>query len=382
MASAHGAQSSPVLITSPEWPPKTLRRIPLGFVPRPAERELPLTDEQINIAERLALTRGAILEGPPGSGKTHLAASVATGYAKIGLRVLFASPRKALTLWLGQALQPYGVVVQTIDACARSVLKSRWREPPNRQGFDDPHFFFSAAEAVLTDRYDLTIVDEWQTTTAAEQHFMRRVAGRGPLIRIQDSSRDLRELVPVVPDKPETLVLSESLRSPERVGPLDLLYLHEGLDPLPSPKLAGSLHLRPYVEPAEQVKHVQDAVTFYRRTGMTLADIGIVSCAGRAQSAVVTGLCAPSALPMRGFALTESPSLGGLACDSFAYWLGLERRAVIVAEAGRNVAKRRTRLHIALSRACESVTFVLPEADIESDETLCAWAREAKELAR
>ena len=238
-----------MLSTSPEWPPKSLLRIPLGFVPRPAERELFLTDEQIAVAERLAQTHGAILDGPPGSGKTHLAAGIASGYAKLGRRVLFATPRKPLALWLGQALLPYGVVVQTVGECARRALRARWRDPPARQGFNDPEYFSAAAEAASADRYDLTIVDEWQTTSAAEQHFARRLAGNGRLIRIQDSSRDLRGIPPAIPDQPEILTLTEPLRSPGRVGPLDLLYWREGLDPLPSPAATSSVFIKSFEDP-------------------------------------------------------------------------------------------------------------------------------------
>jgi hypothetical protein len=364
-----------VLNASPEWPPKSLVRIPLGFVPRPEERELHLTEEQIAIAEQLALTHGAILDGPAGSGKTQLAAGVAAGYAKLGRKVLFASPRKPLAMWLSQALLPYGVVVQTIDSCARSALEAKWRSPPTRQGFDDPDFFLAAAEAIGSDRFNLTIVDEWQTTTAAEQLFMRRLAGRGPLIRLQDSSRDIREVPPAHPDKPELLALSESLRSPERVGRLDVLYQHEGLDPLPSSVAAASVLVRPYSNPSDHMKAVLEGVASFRKAGLALTEIGIVSAVGRGQSAAVTTLCSPSALPTRGFQLTEVPALSGLACDSFAYWLGLERRAMIVTEAPGQVAKRRARVHIALSRACESVMFVLPVHDVESDETLSAWMR-------
>jgi hypothetical protein len=153
------------------------------------------------------------------------------------------------------------------------------------------------------------------------------------------------------------------------------LYRHEGLDPLPSSVAAGSVLVRPYSDPSDHLTVALEGVSFLRKAGAALGDIGIVSSVGRSQSAVVTNLCSPAALPTRGFQLTEVPALSGLACDSFAYWLGLERRAVIVTEAPGQLAKRRARVHIALSRACESVMFVLPIHDVESDETLCAWMR-------
>jgi hypothetical protein len=360
---------------SHEWPPKTLARIPLGFVPRPAERTLELTEEQIGVAERLALTHRAILDGPPGSGKTHLAAAVATGYAKLGRRVLVASPRKPLAMWLRQALQPYGIAVQTIDGCAREVLKARWSSPPTRRGFDDPDFFFAAADAVEADRYDLVFVDEWQTTTASEQYFMHTLAGQRALIRMQDSSRDLRDVPPAVTDHPEVLVLSESLRSPDRVGRLDLLYAQDGLDPVPSDSSAASVSVMALSDPAESLNRVQEAVAAFRKGGLGLGDIGVASAIGRAQSGLLTAMCSPSLLSGRGFHLTDAPALGGLACDSFSYWLGLERRAMIVTEAPAQLSNRRRRLHIAISRACESVHFVLSNKDVETDETLSAWMR-------
>ena len=48
---------------SPEWPPKTFRRMPLGFVPSAAPSELTLTDEQRQVASQLPIVHRALLSG-------------------------------------------------------------------------------------------------------------------------------------------------------------------------------------------------------------------------------------------------------------------------------------------------------------------------------
>lgn len=58
--------------------------------------------------------------------------------------------------------------------------------------------------------------------------------------------------------------------------------------------------------------------------------------------------------------MTDAPARSGLACDGFSYWLGLERRAMVLAEFPSTLADRRKRLHIPLSRACEEVHLLLP----------------------
>jgi hypothetical protein len=168
---------------------------------------------------------------------------LAIGYAKLGRKVLVVSPRKPLAIWLQLSLQPYGVSVQTIDSCARRALQSQGAGAPARRGFDDPEFFLAASTAVAGGKYDLVIGDEWQTTTASEQHFIRTLVGGGRFIELHDSSRDIRDVVPTMTDRPEVLTLSESLRSPDRVGRLDMVYGQDGLEPLPSALSSASVEV-------------------------------------------------------------------------------------------------------------------------------------------
>jgi hypothetical protein len=364
-----------------EWPPKTIPRVPLGFVPKPQDRVLTLTEEQRYLAELLAETQGASIEGCTGTGKTQLVAAFAKAMAAFGRRVLVLSPRKPLAVWLRQSLEPHGVEVQTIDASAKAALSLKWKSPPDRHGFDDPAFFQAAIEACPGGENDLVIAEEWQTTSDDERRFILALAGRRPLVTVSDPSRDLRVVPVEVSRREEVLTLSAPLRSPSRIEWLDRLYATEGLDPLPSSLAAASVHISPAETPEYLQKQVLELLGGLRRRGIGFGEVGVVSGLARLHSALVTGLTSPGPAP-RAYLLGESPSLNGLACDSFSYWLGLERRVIIVVEMSQRLTQRRIKMHSALSRACEEVHLVLPKSVIESDATLSGWLAAGASMGR
>lgn len=366
-------EGRPVSRLSPEWPPTWLHRLALGFVPRAPDHIIALTEEQMAVVRQLATAHRARLDGPTGSGKTHLVAGIAQGLARQGRRVLVLSPRWPLAMWLREALQPIGVVVQTVDAMARAALAARYENPPVRRGFVDPKFFVAAAGAVRPGQYDLIVGDEWQTITPDEQFFVRALVGDRSFFEVVDSSRDMRGEPPADGESPELLLsLSRSMRSPERVELLDRLYVLKGLDPLPTTRAQASVSVSAVGGLDEVVEGVRGVLAALRVRGMNAGDVGIVSTLGRAQSGVATALCAPGSQP-RASLLTSGSSMTGTACDGFAYWSGLERRAIIIVEAPGDLSRRRTRLHAAISRACEEVHFVMPQADIDADEVLSRW---------
>jgi hypothetical protein len=355
-----------------EWPPRTIPRVPLGFVPKPQDRVLTLTEEQRYLAEQLAETQGASIEGFSGTGKTQVVAAFAKAMAAFGRRVLVLSPRKPLAVWLRQSLEPHGVEVQTIDASAKAALALKWKSPPDRHGFDDPAFFQAAIAACPGSENDLVIAEEWQTTSDDERRFILALAGRRTLVTVSDPTRDLRVVPTEVSRREEVLTLSAPLRSPSRIDWLDHLYAIEGLDPLPSHLAASSVHVSPPESPERLQEHLMDLLGGLRRRGVGFGEVGVVSGLGSLHSAVVTGLTSQGSQP-RAFLLRESPSLNGLACDSFAHWLGLERPVIIIVEMSQRLALRRIKMHTALSRACEEVHVVLPQSAIDSDATLTGW---------
>lgn len=361
-------------IVSPSaWPPRTLARIPLGYLPRDSARILELTEEQTEVARRLGTARRALLDGVTGSGKTHIAAAVAAAYARVGEKVLFLAPRKPLATWLQRALHPLGIVVMTIGECAREVFHAAGRRAPTRRGYEDPEYFLSAAALAKPDRWDTVIGDEWQSTTPDEQQFAHAVAGSGKFIEVRDSSRELRggrieSLEPEV-----RLELHRCMRSTEPLARLDLAYAQEGLEPLPPRGPDTGVFVT-------QVEHGRDEpqralltlLDAFRARGVAPGEVGVVSALGRAQSSLMAALNGGPP-PRRALSLSEPWSLNQLACDSFAYWFGLERRVMVVVEAPMALIDRRRRLHIAVSRACEEVHFLLPRADVDSDAVLSAW---------
>ena len=355
------------------WPPASLRRMPLGYIPGASHRELILTEEQLDVAARLALARYAVLDGASGSGKTHLAAAIATSCAAMGRTVLFLAPRLPLARWLAQTLRPLGVEVQTIDGIARRVLAARFRVPPTRQGFDDPEYFEAAMQAAEPGRFDLVVIDEWQTTSDRERGFLDRIAAGSLYLVVTDSSRDLRPLSTMPAGSPERFQLAHSHRSPGRVEPFDRAYVDEELEVLPAKQVRESVRVTSLEPLADVHRSVATAVTELRERGLADCEIGLVSCVGRTASAIVTAQVAPQATP-KAFLQTAPQAMTSLAADSFAYFLGLERRAVLVVEASPALTFRRRRLHNALSRATEYVHLLLPAEDVEADPTLRDWS--------
>jgi len=361
-----------VLPLDSRWPPATLRRMSLGYVPAESQRELLLTEEQVDVADRLARTRFAVLDGASGSGKTHLAAAISVAAVAMGRSVLFLAPRLPLARWLAQALRPLGVEVQTIDAIAKRALAARYRVPPARQGFDDPAFFEAAILAAKPGQYDVVVIDEWQTTSDSERGLVDRIADESLFVVVQDSSRDLRPLSTMVAGSPERFELTTSLRSPERVEPFDRVYVDERLEVFPARTVKDSVRVTP-VDPLDDVQRViAEAAGELRALGFAPSEIGLVSCASRSASAVVTAQVGAQASP-RAFLQTATQSMTSMAADSFAYYTGLERRALLVVEASPSLTYRRKRLHCALSRATEYVHLVLPREDVEADATLSQW---------
>lgn len=359
------------------WPPRTLARIPLGYVPHDPRQILELTEEQIEVARHLATAHRSLLDGTTGSGKTHLAAAVAAGYAQLGQRVLFLSPRKPLAIWLHRALHPLGVSVMTIGECVRELFQAAGKPAPTRKRFDDPEYFLAASALAKRGRWDLVIADECQTTTPDEQRFVMALAGQARLIELRDSSREIRG-GRISPSEGETrLELGRCMRSVEPLARLDYAYAHDGLEPLPSREPASHVFVTRIEHGRDEApKALQELVGALRSHGFAPGEIGVVSMLGQAQSSLLAAQSV-SPTPIRASRLTDPWAQSQLVCDTFAYWLGLERRVIVVVEAPGVLPDRRRRLHIAVSRACEEVHFLLPKADVDSDDVLSAWLRSA-----
>lgn len=363
----------------PAWPPRTLARIPLGYVPRDPRQILELTEEQREVAHRLAAAHRSLLDGATGSGKTHIAAGVAAGYAQLGQRVLFLSPRKPLAIWLQRAMHPLGVTVMTIGECAKEVLQAAGKPAPVRKKFDDPEYFLAASARVKPGRWDLIVADEWQTASPDEQRFVLVVAGHARFIELRDTSRELRACRISPSDAETRLGLGRCMRSSEPVARLDYAYAHEGIEPVPPPGPAEHVFVTRIGYRRDEPKEaLQALVGTLRSQGIAPGEIGVVSAFGQAQSGLLADQL-NSWAPTRAARLSEPWALSQLACDSFAYWAGLERRIIVVVEAPAVLPDRRRRLHMAVSRACEEVHFLLPDADVASDEVLSAWLRSAED---
>jgi hypothetical protein len=163
------------------------------------------------------------------------------------------------------------------------------------------------------------------------------------------------------------------MRGPEPLVRLDFAYANAGIEPLPPPGPAAHVFVtRTDFGWDEPRRSLQALVGTLRGQGFAPGEIGVVSTLGQAQSSLLSTHGRASS-PTRVARLYEQWAVNQLACDSFPYWAGLERRVIIVVEAPAVLPERRQRLHMAVSRACEEVHFLLPGVDVESDEVLSAW---------
>lgn len=350
------------------WPPKAIPRLALGYPPEAGLTALTLTPEQRAGAYVLATEPRSRLDGPPGSGKTHVAATVAHGFATHRKRVLYLSPRGPLAAWLRYSLEMFGVTVKTLHACATDVLADGRSAVPSRRQFDDPAYFQAAREAVRPGAYDLVVGDEWQTTTSAEQGFVRALVGEAQFIEVTDSSRDMRFLPPRPIDRPCEVRLEQAHRLwgrlVEQGGEAPALLAKPG-----TPGSIEDLVQTSLVQGPEGLQEaLQRALAGFLARGFTPGDIGVVSCLGRAESRGIELLKQTGAIQASN--LHGAGTAGSVACDSFAYWIGLERPAVVVIEAPLGLAKRSARLQTAVSRACEALHLIMQPDELGDLEDL------------
>lgn len=360
----------------PEWPPRVVQRIPLGFIPRGATAYFELTDEQIDTTRSIARTDVATLEGPSGSGKTHLAAQVAIAHAQqLRRRVLFLSPRKALAMWLSQALTPHGIEVFTVTKYAQGLL-DRWNTPVARTSYVDPVFFAAACDAVRHGSVDVVIADEWQAFSDEERRFVEKVARGCWFLKVTDPTRQLRE----VAQSPQTLsgrlfVLSEPKRGSVGLQRLCRAYADPTLTPFPASEWQKHMGVTHVDAPEDSAAGVRAALAAVEKLGIPRPEAGIVSLLGRMQSRVVQDFTTYGAQP-RAFTWDRGDldlASRNLACDTFAQWNGIERKALILVDAHSDLAYRSIKMHCAISRACEYVHLVMTVEQLEADEVLTGW---------
>lgn len=340
------------------WAPKAVPRIALGTAYEGSPGFVVLAEEQREVLFALATARRARLDGPPGSGKSLLAAYLALGSAREGQRVLFLCPRRPLAAWMNWNLECYGVCVRTINGHLAKVLATSRQEEVERYSVDDADYFMAARDAVQPGSYELVVVDEWQATTPEEQRFIRAVAGDGRLVVVLDSSRALQ----VVHGPDSETMLDLKLEQRHRVAPCDP-ELFESL--AAAAPVAGDHTTRPAegvavtcVASRTALGHViQREVEFLLAGGFTPGQVGIVSCLTRADSKALN-LVMRRLKPRAGL-LGEVAGSSGLLADSWAYWLGLERQAILVVETPQSLPARSIKLRNAMSRATRAIRAVV-----------------------
>lgn len=346
------------------WAPRLAPRLALGTVARSDLGFVTFSEEQVESGRITGRTPRVLIEGPAGSGKTHVAAAVAIKYAISGYRVLVLCPRAPLAWWLRQGLEMYGVCVRTIHGHMSDALARTQGRAMVRTGFDDYEFFRAAGESVLRGSFDLVIAEEWQAASTLERAFIEVVAEGGKLLAISDASRDMGGPMSRGEGFESEVTLTRQYRCPE--GPPVLLDSLAGANgpSLNSVEASAAWSVSILKEGGDVSWDLLEALQRFRAAGFAPEEIGVVSCLARHESRAVE-IVRRFASP-RGDVLSSRMSGQRAVADSFAYWLGLERKAVVVLEAGLGLPARAVRLRIASTRATCAVHFLLRQEEWEA----------------
>ncbi len=345
-------------------------------------RRIRLDEDQFDALERIIDNDMVLVRGGAGTGKTVLARELARKEAEAGRSVLLLSLTEALAFHLGRELAAPGLRVASIGKFALEKLRARGFDEEERY---EPEFWArvtrKAAEsgAVWKDcAWDTVIVDEGQDFGKDEWSIVRRCLGsRKRLWVFADEGQAFwgdRKLPPFVTEHAAKFSLGRAYRCPPGIQALADAYLGKDLDAAAVQKEMGDGTIKVVISPDSDGKEmVGREIEALIKAGIPPTDIAVLSMRGIGFAQNIAHEKTLARRPVS-LASVEPQDGGGIICDTFLRFKGLERPVVILADILTSADKYPVRMNIALSRTMGAVRIVVTANEIENDPILARIA--------
>ena len=322
-------------------------RTPLGLsFDREEKRILELTDEQAYLRSYVLHRRRAVVSGPPGSGKTLLATSIAEHLAAEGRDTLVTCFNRRLSEHLRTATAGIeGLTVAHFHGLAAAMSKEagialeepRPDVPEAQRTFYEERLPEALEDAAgrLGPRFDAIVVDEaqdfreWWWPALLATH---RKPDDGLLYLFADESQRLYEGGGAWPCAPEDVLppLPHNLRNTERIhGFVSVFFDADAQSGAAKGPRGRDIEVLDYADEDELTRLLTVVLTnLVDQEDVPVTDVVVLTPTGREKSVVW------ERRRFGRFELVEDPAEAGVCWSSIHAFKGLERSVVILAELG------------------------------------------------